>query len=80
MPEVFRRDGWKHFFYANEGSPREPVHIHVRRGRDEAKYWLRPFVHLAYNDGLSQRELRDTMQVVMDERERIERAWDEFFA
>ena len=80
MPEVFRRDGWKYFFYANEGSPREPVHVHVRRGRDEAKYWLRPFVRLAYNDGLNQRELKDTMAVVMAERGRIEEVWNEFFA
>jgi len=30
MPEVFRERGFR-FFYANEGTPREPVHIHVEK-------------------------------------------------
>ncbi|WP_328588202.1 DUF4160 domain-containing protein [Ciceribacter selenitireducens] len=24
------------FFYSNEGDPREPIHVHVRRGGSEA--------------------------------------------
>ncbi|GGI92620.1 hypothetical protein GCM10007973_31160 [Polymorphobacter multimanifer] len=80
MPELFREGGLRYFFYANEGSPREPVHVHVRRGREEAKFWLRPLVSLSYNDGLSARELREAGQVVLRERERIERAWNDFFA
>ena len=80
MPEVLRRDGLKYFFYANEGSPREPPHIHVRRGREEAKFWLRPFVSVAYNDGLTQRELREAGLVIVRERDRMERLWNAFFA
>jgi hypothetical protein len=34
MPVVFRYGGFRFFFYSNEGDPREPVHIHVMRGRD----------------------------------------------
>jgi Domain of unknown function (DUF4160) len=44
MPVVLRLDGFKFMFYSNEGTPREPVHIHVRRERDEAKFWLLPSV------------------------------------
>lgn len=29
MPTVFRHDGFRFFLYSNEGSPLEPVHIHV---------------------------------------------------
>lgn len=36
MPVVFRWNGYRHFF-ADEGDPREPMHIHVRKGRDNAK-------------------------------------------
>lgn len=57
MPIVLRIDGFKFLFYSNEGNPREPAHIHVRRGRDEAKFWLNPDVALDYNDGLGAREL-----------------------
>lgn len=34
MPVVLRKDGFKFLFYGNEGTPREPVHIHVKQGRD----------------------------------------------
>jgi len=30
MPVVLRYKGFRFFFYSNEDSPREPVHIHVR--------------------------------------------------
>jgi len=29
VPVIFRSGGFRFFFYANEGTPREPVHIHV---------------------------------------------------
>jgi hypothetical protein len=57
MPIVLRLDGFKFHFYSNEGNPREPVHIHVRQGRDEAKFWLTPTVVMAYNDGFDARIL-----------------------
>jgi hypothetical protein len=40
MPVVLRYKGFRFFFYSNEGSPREPVHVHVHvLGADgEAKY------------------------------------------
>jgi hypothetical protein len=31
-------NGWRFFFYSNEGN--EPVHIHVQKGEKECKYWL----------------------------------------
>ena len=42
MPVVFRYKGFRFFFYANEGNPREPVHVHVRAGGSEVKLWLEP--------------------------------------
>jgi len=35
------------FFYSNEGNPREPIHIHVKRGEADAKFWLHPDVIVA---------------------------------
>lgn len=80
MPVILRQNGLRYFFYANEGSPAEPAHVHVRRGRDEAKFWLRPMVFLDYNDGLSLRDLREAADVIEQSRAEMERAWDEFFA
>ena len=80
MPTVFYERGFRFFFYSNEGSPREPVHIHVEKDDAEAKFWLRPEVQLAYNDGYSARTLRELTGIVAANRERIERAWNEFFS
>ena len=79
MPVVFRERGFKFFFYSNEGTPREPVHIHVEKDDVEAKFWLKPEVCLAYNDGYDARTLREVLGIVAVNRDRIERAWNEFF-
>lgn len=79
MPTVFRHDGFRFFFYSNEGSPREPAHIHVMGDGGEAKFWLRPEVAVAESDGLDARNLRRLMLVVENRRAQIERAWHEYF-
>lgn len=35
MPVILRIKDYRFFFYSNEGNPREPAHIHVRRGGAE---------------------------------------------
>ncbi|MFL5267516.1 MAG: DUF4160 domain-containing protein [Stellaceae bacterium] len=60
-------------------APREPPHVHVERDVREAKFWLRPEVAVAYNDGFNARTLRELLALVEAKRERIERAWNEFF-
>jgi hypothetical protein len=79
MPVVFQHRGFKFFFYSNEGIPREPVHIHVQKDNVEAKFWLIPEVRVAYNDGYNARKLRELLEIVEHNRDRIERAWNEFF-
>ena len=80
MPIVRRIDGFRLFFYANEGSPREPMHIHALRNDSEAKFWLWPQVVLAYNDGFNARVLRELTEIVEQHRDEIARVWDEFFS
>jgi Domain of unknown function (DUF4160) len=79
MPEVLRVNGIKFSFFSNEGNPREPIHIHAKRGRDEAKIWLRPGVSYADGRGFSAKEQAMLVRTVEDNRELIERAWNEFF-
>jgi len=79
MPTVFRERGFRFFFYSNEGSPREPVHIHVEKDDIEAKFWLNPGVRVAYNEGYDARTLRELLAIVLRNKLRIERAWDEYF-
>ena len=67
-------------FYSNEGSPREPVHVHVRGEGGEAKFWVRPDVRVADSDGFDARNLRELARVVEQNADLIERAWNEHFA
>ena len=80
MPVIFRYRGFKFFFYSNEGTPREQAHVHVEMDDTEAKFWLRPEVRIAYNDGFDARTLRVLLDIVESNRDRIERAWNEFFS
>lgn len=79
MPTLFRFNGFRFFFYSNEGDPREPVHVHAMGEGGEAKFWLRPEVTVARSAGLDARRLRWLAQVVEGRRDEIERAWDEHF-
>ncbi|WP_100639365.1 DUF4160 domain-containing protein [Marinobacter salexigens] len=80
MPVVFRYRGFKFFFYSNEGDPPEAVHIHVRAGGAEAKFWLSPEVSLARNDGFDARTIRVLWEVVQANQNLLEEAWHDYFA
>ena len=80
MPVIFRQGGFKFFFYANEGNPREALHVHVRDGGREAKFWLTPEIRIAYNGGFDARTQRVLMAMIAANRNLITRKWDEFFA
>lgn len=79
MPVIFRYKGFRFFFYSNEGSPREPVHVHVRGAEGEAKFWLRPMVLLENSNGFDARTLRELAEAVEQNAALIERAWNEHF-
>lgn len=51
----------------------------AKRGRDEAKIWLKPEVSYADGRGFSAKEQAMLVRTVEDNRELIERAWNEFF-
>jgi Domain of unknown function (DUF4160) len=79
VPTVFRSGGYRFFFFSNEGNPLEPPHVHVRRGGDEAKFWLRPEVVVADSFGFNAAELNALTRIVRSERSRMERTWNGYF-
>ncbi len=79
MPLVFRDRGLRFFFYSEEGNPREPVHVHVERDRQQAKFWVGDDIELAYNCGLSRRDLAMAMMIVRARRNEIKEAWHGHF-
>jgi Domain of unknown function (DUF4160) len=79
MPVVFRESGLRYFFFSNEGSPREPPHVHVKGEGRDAKIWLEPELTIADSYGFNSRELARILRVVSDNRDGILRAWHEHF-
>ena len=79
MPVVFRHKGYRFFFYSNEGDPREPLHIHVRKADTVAKFWLEPEPEVAESYGMSPHELRELLDVATERASEIKRYWNEHF-
>jgi hypothetical protein len=74
MPTVLRAGRYRFFFFSNEG--REPPHIHVKAGGDEAKFWLDPVV-LASNYGFNNRELNEVKDLIGRHLNEFLEAWHE---
>jgi hypothetical protein len=79
MPVVFRYKGFRFFFHSNEGDPREPLHIHVRKAESVAKFWLEPEPAIAESYGLTSGELRELMGVAGQNIDVIRSYWNEHF-
>ena len=77
MPEVLREGPYRFLFYANEGN--EPPHIHVRRNRQVAKFWLNP-LRLDRTGGLPQHEINRIRVIVEDHQAFFLERWNEFFS
>ncbi len=67
------------FFYSNEGIPREPVHVHVRKGEAIAKIWILPNIQIADSYGLSSSELKQLANVTSKNKDLRLRNWNEYF-
>ena len=51
MPVILRYKGYTLFFFSNEGDPREPLHVHVRKAEASAKFWVEPQVSVTESTG-----------------------------
>lgn len=79
MPAVFHKDGFKVFFYSNEGDPREPIHVHVKKAEATAKFWIEPAVAIAWSRGFNASTLAYLTELIGNRRAEIERAWNAYF-
>jgi len=76
MPTVLRWNGYRFYFFSNEGY--EPPHIHIDKGENTVKFWLDP-VSVARNFGFDPREIGVLAQKVQDERGSFLEAWNDYF-
>lgn len=79
MPVVFRYHGYRFFFFCNEGDPREPLHIHIRKAENIAKFWINPEVSLVDSYGFKASELRTLVRIIEQNKDLIREAWHEHF-
>lgn len=71
MPRIFEWNGYKFFFFSNEGIPVEPCHIHVRKGSNIAKFWVLPYIVLAGSWGFSSNDLNILEKKIMENKDLI---------
>lgn len=80
MPKIFEWNGYKFFFFSNEGIPLEPCHIHVRKDRNIAKFWVfLDEVKLSSSWGMSPKELNSLENVIEEHKVLIMEKWNEYF-
>jgi hypothetical protein len=77
MPTVLRVEGFRFFFYSNEGD--EPVHVHVEKGEGYGKIWLEPDTRVAYMFNFTVREQRQILGIVQISIAFIKHQWHEHF-
>lgn len=85
MPQVFKAGSYWVYFWADEGRPLEPVHIHLSEGspkKEATKVWITK-AHkclLANNDSyIEPVVLRKLMRIVEARVSEVESRWQEFF-
>jgi len=79
MPKVLLINGYRFFFFSNEGSPLEPCHIHITKDGNLAKYWIKDKASFADSYGFTAKELREIENIANDNISIIKEAWNEFF-
>lgn len=76
MPTVLRVGPYSFVFFSSDRG--EPVHIHVKRDRNVAKFWLEP-IELAKNLGFANYEVTRIEGLVTEHRKLLIEGWHEYF-
>lgn len=77
MPTVLKIGPYLFRFYSLDKG--EPPHIHVKRDRSEAKFWLELPVRLEWQRGYAAHELNDLRRLVEENREYLLEQWHGHF-
>ena len=77
MPDAFRDGPYQFYFYSSEEG--EPPHVHVKRDRLLAKFWLQP-VRLSRPGRFRDHELRRIERIIQERENLILEAWHGHFS
>lgn len=76
MPTILAIEGFRFFFFSNEGV--EPPHVHVEKADGYAKFWLQP-AQLVRSEGLTPAQLRRVRELVEENTLLFLERWHEYF-
>ena len=74
MPVILRVRGYRFWFY--QADLDEPVHVHVGKAGNEAKYWMSP-IALARAGRFRNHELREIERILAAHQTDILQAWQQ---
>ena len=75
-PTVLQSGPYRFFFFSSDRN--EPTHVHVKRDRKLAKFWLSP-IRMEYNYGFTPTELNRITAIVREHEAELLKAWHDYF-
>lgn len=75
MPTFLRWKGHKFFVYSDE---EDRPHIHIKKDRSQAKFWLDP-IEFVEAKGFSQKELNRLRKILETEKDTLLGQWNDYF-
>ena len=76
MPTVLRVEGFRFFFWSNEGTERP--HVHVEKADAAGKWWIDD-LSMSYRSGFSPMQLRRVRELLEAHQQEFLDAWIEHF-
>ena len=85
MPQIFKIGSYVVYFWANEGFPLEPIHVHVSEGapaENSTKIWITKAGKCLLcnnNSRIASRTLKNIMEIIEARSQDIINKWLSFF-
>ncbi|MFH1319919.1 MAG: DUF4160 domain-containing protein [Bacteroidota bacterium] len=77
MPTVLSIKGFRFFFFSSDRN--EPPHVHVKKGKGDAKIWLLPEPKPEYYFDFKSQEEAQIMKIIKENHEFLISKWNEYF-
>ena len=75
-PTIFRKNGYRFFFFSREESRK---HVHILSAKGEAKFWLTPEIKLAKNYRYQEKYIKEIHKLIEENYDEIISAWKRHF-
>ena len=76
LPKLFTVSGYTVYFWSNENG--EPIHVHVIKDGNEAKYNVSPLIQI-YNHGFKKHDIALIESIISENEAVIIDRWKEYF-